>query len=185
MKNLRIIIFLIFSLSFLLPALAFSNDARVDEVKVDWNPAVKVSFLVKDAFTKDIEEAITSGVPTSFTFIVEFNRRRALWFDEHMGKWEFKHTVKYDSLKEDYVVSLDEAEKVIRTKDFNEMKKLMVTGDSIVISPAEPLKAGKEYECRIKAELQTIKLPFLLDYALFFVKFWDFETSWYTYRFTP
>ncbi len=184
LKNLRTIICLLFSLLLFAPAAAFSDDASVDGLKVDLNPAVKISFLVKDAFTKDIEEAISSGIPTSFTFIVEFNRINDFWFNDHLGKWVFRHTVKYDSLKEEYVVNLGESEKVIRTNDFNEMKKLMATGDSINLSSMEPLKTGREYECRVRAEFHAIKLPFLLDYMLFFVKFWYFETNWHTYRFT-
>jgi uncharacterized protein DUF4390 len=167
----------------LAPVAAFSNDAGIEGLKVDMTAPARVSFLVKDAFTKDIEVAISSGIPTSFTFFVEFNRVKDFWFNEHLGKWVFRHTVKYDSLKEEYVVILDESESVIRTKDFNEMKRLMSSCDSINLAPMEPLKTGR-YECRVRAELHTIKLPLFLNYMLFFVKYWDLETNWYTYRFT-
>ncbi len=182
-KNLRTVISLFFLMLLLAPVAAFSNDASIEGLKVDMAPPARVSFLVKDAFTKDIEDAISSGIPTSFTFFVEFNRVKDFWFNERLGKWVFRHTVKYDSLKEEYVVNLDESENVIRTKDFNEMKRLMVTGDSINLTPIAPLEAG-EYEWRVKAELHAIKLPFLLNYMLFFVKYWDFETNWYIYGFT-
>jgi len=166
----------------LAPAVAFSNDASIEGLKVDTSQPARVTFLVKDAFTKEMEDAISSGIPTSFTFFVEFNRVKDFWFNEHLGKWVFKHTVKYDSLKEEYVVFLAESDNVIRTKDFNEMKRLMSYGDSINLTPMEPLKAGR-YEFRVKAELNAIKLPFLLNNVLFFVKHRYLETNWYTYRF--
>ncbi len=168
----------------IVPAVAFPADAGIEDVKIGLNPPVQISFIVKNAFTKDIEEAISSGIPVSFTFIVECRKIRRFWFDGYLGRWVFKHTVKYDSLKEDYVISLDESKKVIRTRDLNEMEKLMATGDSIALTPVEPLKAGRQYECRVKAELYPVKMPFLFNYVRFFSKFWDIDTSWYTYRFT-
>ncbi|MFQ5736404.1 MAG: DUF4390 domain-containing protein, partial [Thermodesulfobacteriota bacterium] len=143
------------------------------------------SFHVEDAFTGDIEEAIRSGIPTSFTFIIELNRVKGFWFDETVGTWEFKHTVKYDTFKDEYVIRLDEAGGAqTRTKDFAGMKRIMVTGDAIAITPAH-LVDGAEYEVRIKAELHTIELPSPLNYMFFFVKLFDFETGWYSYRFSP
>ena len=72
----------------------------------------------------------------------------------------------------------------IRTKDISEMKRLMTTGEAIVLKPAGPLVKGAKYEVRIKAELKSVRLPFRLDYVLFFVRLLDFETPWHTYRFT-
>lgn len=185
-----LIIYLLISLTLLAPSAAYCADssagASIDEVSVTGRADLKVSFVVKDAFTKDIEEAIKSGIPTSFTFIMELNRINTVWLNENLGGREFKHTVKYDSLKEEYELSLDETgERGIRTKDFNEMKRLMVTGSSVPLTPEKPLISGQVYEVRIMAELRTIELPFLLDYMLFFVKLWDFKTDWYTYRFSP
>lgn len=165
--------------------IGYCSEPLIDEVAVSTDPALRVSFAVKEAFTKDIEEAIKSGAPTSFTYKVELNRINPAWFNEDVGRWEFRHTVKYDTLKEEYEVTLDETgSEATRTKDINEMKKLMATGSSIPLETSKPLSKGGQYEVRLKAELHTIKLPFLLDYVLFFVKFWDFETGWFTYRFS-
>lgn len=164
------------------------EDPRIDEIVVSRSPSLAVSFQVKDAFTKEIEEAVKSGIPTSFTFIIELNRLNSIWFNDRIGKREFKHTVKYDTLKEEYEVTLEESQdKPVKTKDFNEMKKLMTTGVSVAITPEKPLLNGNgsEYEFRVMAELRASELPFLLNYMFFFVKIWDFKTGWYTYRFTP
>lgn len=168
------------------PVKAYSEEiARIDEVSVQ-KSQLKVSFAVKGAFNKEIEEAIKSGMPTSFTFLVEVDKVSSAWFNEEAGNLEFKHTVKYDTLKEEYEIKFDEAgDKPVRTKDFNEMKRLMTTVSGVLIATKKPFVPGEEHEIRIMAELHTIKLPFLLNYMLFFVKLWDFETGWYTYRFTP
>ncbi|MBI5903779.1 MAG: DUF4390 domain-containing protein [Deltaproteobacteria bacterium] len=167
------------------PAVSFCEDARIDEVVVSAPPALKVSFKVKDAFTPDIEEAVRSGIPTSFNFIIELDRVRPLFFNETAGTWVFRHTVKYDSLKDEYEVSLDEADGgAVRTKDFREMQRLMTTCSSIPLIPGSLLSRGGGYELRIMAQLRTAELPFMLDYVLFFIRFRDFKTDWYTYRFT-
>lgn len=181
----KIFISLILLLVLAGPLRGLSAGAEIDSVKVVDHPGLFVSFVVKDAFTEKIDEAIKSGVPTSFNFLIELERVRGLWFDKELESWEFKHTVKYDTLKEEYEVTLGETGgTVIRTADINEMKRVMTSGDSVRLVLSRPMVEGKEYRLSIKAELRTVKLPFFLDYVLFFVKLWDFETDWYNVRFT-
>jgi hypothetical protein len=158
-------------------------DARIDDLVITDSPAFAVSFAVKNAFTKEIEEAIKSGVPTSFKFIIKLSAVNSLWFNDEIAIKEFKHTVKYDTLKEEYEVTLDENGAPVRTKDFNEMKTAMTTVSVLPIETLPELSKGAVYELKLMAELRTVKLPFLLDYMLFFVKFWDFDTGWHTHRF--
>ncbi|MCK5235976.1 MAG: DUF4390 domain-containing protein, partial [Deltaproteobacteria bacterium] len=130
-----------------------------------------------------IEEAINSGMPTIFTFKVKMYGVKRFWPDDKIGTWRFNHTVKYDSLLEEYTVTLQESGEIIKTKDFNEMKKLMSTVSDMNISPMPKLVAGKSYRIKVKAELDPVKLPFHLDYLMFFVKLWDFETEWFDHGF--
>ena len=182
----KTIVFLVLLFSLLVPARGDAAGARIDKIMVRWTQGpLSVSFSVKDAFNEEIEEAILSGIPTSFTFFVKLDRVRGLWFDEGVGSWEFRHTVKYDTLKEEYEITLDEGGKsVVRTKDFNEMKRIMATGSSIAITPAT-LAPGASYEVSIKAQMHAIELPSPLNYLFFFMTIFDFETSWHTYSFSP
>ena len=182
----KLIILLITVSSLLLPGAARSEDATIADVVVSRTPALAITFSVQGAFTKEMDEAIQSGIPTTFNFVVEVDRVRGAWFDETLSVTRFSHSVKYDSLKEEYEISIDEmGEKSIRTKDPKEMKALMSVVTSVDIKSEEPLVKGEQYEFRVKAELRTMDLPFLLNYLLFFVKLWDFETGWYSYTYTP
>ena len=178
-KYLTIIALLIIVLS---SSIATAKEARVDKLFVSKKPNLNLSFVISDAFKPEIEEGIKSGIPTTFTFYVELHRVRRMWPDKTVEKWTFNHTVKYDTLKEEYEVTLNELDEVIRTKDFTEMKRLMVTGEAIKLKTDKPLKAGSRHTLRMMAQMDTVKLPFLLRHMLFFVKFWDFETDWYIYR---
>ncbi|MBI5875476.1 MAG: DUF4390 domain-containing protein [Deltaproteobacteria bacterium] len=157
----------------------------VDKVVIINNPdASQVSFEIKNAFTKEIEEGIKSGIPTTFTFFVELYRKQGLWFDETLANMTFRHTVRYDNLKEEYEILLEEQpQNVIRVKEIGQAKKIMASSDNIIVKSA--LKKGETYQLRIKATLDPVSLPFPLNYMLFFVSFWSYETAWYEKEFTP
>ena len=170
--------------AFMATAASAVEVARIDDVTVSRDP-VKASFSVKGAFTKEIEEAVMSGMPTTFNFIVEFSRVNSIFPDDLLVRRDFHHTVKYDSLKDDYEMTFEETGEKVRTKDFAEMKRLMSSVTSLPLAGDSRIAAGSKYEIRIMAELDPVELPMVLNYMLFFVKFWDFETEWYVYTLTP
>lgn len=178
--------------------MAYSMDAMVDKVVVINNPEdIQMSFEIKNAFTKEIEEGIKSGIPTSFTFFVELYRKRGLWFNEQLNSMTFKHTVKYDTLKEEYEIVLDEkplgsdfgepkqslGRVPIRVKEIEQAKEIMASADNITMKLVSALQKGEQYQLRIKATLDAVNLPFPLNYMLFFVSFWNYETGWYEKEF--
>lgn len=164
---------------------AYSMDAMVDKVVIINNPDnTQISFEIKNAFTKEIEEGIKSGMPTSFTFFVELYRKQGIWFDELLVEQVFKHTVKYDTLKEEYEIVLEEKpQNSIRVKEIEQAKKIMADSENIIIPHPSTLKKEEQYQLRIRATLDAIDLPFPLNYMLFFVSFWNYETDWYEKEF--
>ncbi|VAV85298.1 hypothetical protein MNBD_DELTA01-1213 [hydrothermal vent metagenome] len=184
MKRLAFTVITVLLLAFSSSAFA-SGQARIEGVSIDYSTNLKASFVVNGAFSRGIEEAIASGMPTSFTFRVKlYHNKGFFWPDKHLGSWKFNHTVKYDLLKEEYEVTLEERNYTEKTKDPARMRKLMVSGDQIIISPLPALVPGRTYELMIKAELNTVDLPLFLDNVFFFVKLWDFKTGWKVYRFS-
>lgn len=186
-NTIKIALFLCVALlltHFLPSSVGAADKALLEDVVVVRDEGLKVSFVVRDAINEDIKEAIESGISTSFTFIIKLKRERRFWRDKSVEKWTFNHTVKYDNLKDEYEVYLEETGKKKVVKDFNEMVELMVTGKNIHLAQIPDFKDGAKYILRIKAQLDTVKLPLHLDYILLFVKLWDFETPWYTYKIT-
>lgn len=190
MKNIILTSFyLLAALVLFAPDVCLSaDDPSITGLSVSDTDGLKVSFSVMDAFTKEMEDALKSGLPIAFTFNVELDRVRSVWIDEGLGAWEFRHVVRYDTLKDEYVVSQGgvngNGESGVRTKDFNEMKKIMSALTGARITPAKTLIAGESYELRAKATLKAVTLPFFLDHVLFFVKAWNLETDWFSYRFS-
>lgn len=159
-----------------------TNPAVDKVVIINNSDASQISFEIKNAFTKEIEEGIKSGIPTTFTFFVELYQKRGLWFDETAADMTFRHTVRYDNLKQEYEILLEEQpQSAMRVKEIGQAKKIMASSDNIVVKPA--LKKGEAYQLRIKATLDPVSLPFPLNYMLFFVSFWNYETDWYEKEF--
>jgi hypothetical protein len=178
----KLIAILIISV-WLLPAVALAQVASINNFALS-KPPLKVSFQVDGAFSRDIEEAIQSGLPTSFNFMIKLEKLNTVFPNEKVGSWEFSHTVKYDSFRDEYELTLDETGgKPFKVTDPQEMKRLMASCINVSVEPAH-LVAGENYRLRVKAELDSVDLPFLLNYVFFFLEAFDFETEWLDYAFT-
>ena len=159
-----------------------AKEARLSDIIVtNTRDYLLVYFSVTDCFTDEMNKAILNGIPTKFTFFVKLHEEKSGWFDQKLADINLTHTIEYNTLKNEFKLSLAEQNtKVVTTKDFDEAKKLMSEVVALQISRLNKLKRGSQYKLRIKAELDKIELPFYLDYVLFFLSLWDFETDWYS-----
>jgi len=177
---------LLICIVFLMPhAMAIAQDAKLENIIVtNTRDDLLIYLTVEGAFREKMETAISSGVPTSFSFFVNLYQTRGFWFDKEISELKLLHTIKYDNLKNEYTVmrSWDgDHQRVV--KSFEEAKKLMAEIDSLKVVALNRLEKGARYQIRTKAQLSKLTLPFYLHYVLFFVSLWDFETDWYTIDF--
>ncbi len=143
-----------------------------------------VFFDIKGCFTREMEEAILNGMPTTFTIVIRLYRTRSFWFDASIASITLEHTIKYDSLKNEFRVTRSEEDDTkLVVKDFEAAKKAMAEIRNIRVIPLKELQERGKYQLRVKAELEKVRLPLYLHYVLFFVSLWDFETDWYTVDF--
>jgi hypothetical protein len=143
-----------------------------------------VFFDIKGCFTREMEEAILNGIPTTFTIVIKLYRTRVLWFDASIASIKLEHTIKYDSLKTEFRVTRSEEDDTeLVVKDFEAAKKAMAEIRNIRVVSLKELQERGKYQLRVKAELEKVRLPLYLHYVLFFVSLWDFETDWYTVDF--
>ena len=173
------------ALFLILQSTAFAEEAVLTNIIVtNTRDDLLVYLSVKGAFREEMEKAILSGVPATFSFLVDLYLVRNLWLDRKITDLNVTHTIKYDNLKKEFSITRSwEDNKPRVTQSFQEARKLMTEVDGIKVVPLKWLEAGKQYQIRSKAELSEITLPFYLHYVLFFVSLWDFETDWYTIDF--
>lgn len=185
--NIIIIMALVFQLVF--GAVAQAEDAFIRKLVItNSDENVVCYFNLEGAFTKSIVEAIDNGISTTFTFLIKLRSVKTIWFDSSIADIKVYRTIKYDSLKKQYVVtqrvSNGEDEELKRTGSFVEAKKAVNDFKNVFVVESQKLKTGDRYELRVKAELEKVILPFYLEYILIFVSVWDFETDWYVEEFT-
>ena len=179
-QNIWLIGGIAFLLIWLFPLSAFCQKASIKEVTVrGTNGGWKVNFDVENCFTEKMEEAIQSGIRTTFTFYIHLYLKRGWWKDRKMASVEFRHTIQYHPIQKIYQVALEENSSSLNTSSLEEAKTLMSKVKDLKIGPSSPLVPKVPTYFRIKAELDPVKLPLRLDYLFFFVSLWDFETDWY------
>jgi hypothetical protein len=181
----RITSILLIVLFVLLQTSAMAQNAQLNNIIVTNTRDDLLLYLsVEGAFREKTEAAITSGVPATFSFFINLYRTRSFWLDKSIAEITVTHTIKFNPLKKQYIITRSwEDDKPIILDSFEEAKKLMTEVDSLKIIPLDQIEKGKRYQIRAKAELNKLTLPFYLHYVLFFVALWDFETDWYTIDF--
>jgi len=181
LKSLMLV--MIFWVAGALPAMA--KEAYLsDFVVTNTRDHLLVYFAVNNCFTPEMNNAIESGIETTFTFLVQLHEKRDLIWDKKIADVEVNHSIKYDSLKKIYSVRFSEgSNREVTARTFEEAKKLMSEVAALEIVPMHQLKKGKRYQIQMMAQLDKIRLPFYLHYVLFFLSLWDFETDWYAVDF--
>ena len=174
-----LIIFLLFCIA---PKPSLAEEARLSDIIVtNTREHLLVYFNVRDCFTGEMNKAILNGISTKFTFVVKLYEVRNAWFDHKLADIKLPHNIEYNTLKNEFSLFLPEQnDKNVKTKDFDEAKKLMAEVVALEVAKLDKLKRGLHYQLRMKAELDKIELPFYLNYVFFFLSLWDFETDWYS-----
>jgi hypothetical protein len=166
--------------AWIFPLPAFCESASIIDVNVKGADRVwMVSFDIENCFTEKMEEAIQSGIQTTFTFYVHLYQKRSWWRDRKMAFREIHHTVQFDPIQKVYQVTLEEKHSKLIVPSMEEAKRLMSKMEELEIRTNSPLQLGIPAYLRIKAELDPVRLPLHLEYLFFFVSLWDFKTDWH------
>ena len=170
----------------ILPNTGFAQEAVLSNMSIANTRDHLLLYLnVTGAFTDEVEKAILSGVPTTFSFLVVLNRERSLWVDEKIVETTVHHTIKYNNLKKEFVVSKSWEDSIsVTTQSFEEAKELMSKIEGLSIVSLGNLTKGATYTIKARAELEKLTLPLYLHYILFFASLWDFKTDWQYVDFT-
>lgn len=186
--NRKIIIIVILTALPLAWETAFADeddDARLSNLVVtNTHDDLVVYLSVEGAFTDKMKKAVLSGVPATFSYFVTLQRVRNFWFDKEIADLAVTHTIKYHTLKKEFIIKRSwEGGKQHVAKSFEEARRLMTRVDGLKVVSVSELDKGRQYQIQAKAKLDKLTLPLYLHYIIFFVSMWDFETDWYTIDF--
>jgi hypothetical protein len=163
-----------------------SQTALVSDVQlINTRDNLLVYFKIENAFTDKINEAVLKGVPASFSFYIKLDQVTKNLIDNEVSDFKIKSTLKYNTLKKEFVVTRDwKNEKPLITDSFEKAKKIMTQINNLDVTKLVNLIKGEKYELELKAKLDKVTLPLHLHYIFFFVSYWDFETDWHVVKFT-
>ncbi len=165
---------------------ATRQDVQFTDITITTSTSHLLLFAVlKNNENRDLIQALHSGIPMQFTFLIELYRIKDNWPDEELITMEFTHTLKYDTLKENY--QLERTEQKNRKFTFESLEEAMEMMNDInglKVIELIRLQPDASYELRMKAELYKKTLPMNLHYLIPFISMWDLETDWFTIEFT-
>ncbi|NKE69413.1 DUF4390 domain-containing protein [Candidatus Manganitrophus noduliformans] len=149
----------------------------VTEVK---NQEIVVTAELVDGFNREIIRDIHDGIPKDFYYYLLLKRKQKNWFDEEILAKTIRYTVKYDTLKKKYAVVQREGERTVENTvdDLETMKRIVSKIDQVKLAPVSVLKSRNRYYVSVKSQMKAAKLPFYVDYFLFFIPFLEIDTPW-------
>jgi hypothetical protein len=165
-----------------LSAVAFpARDPHIEELSAVANgPAISVHFTLADAFHSDeTTQTLQSGLPTSFTYVVEIFRDRPNWFDEGVGRSRIEVIATFNSVTREYLLNYRRDRRLVRSETFSDveaLEKRMTTIDEpdlFDIGQRRPYKI----KVRVKADLRRGWLLYLIP--------WEVSTRWREVRLRP
>jgi len=135
----------------------------------------RVAFLLENAFTPEMVEALKSGIEISFRVEVRVRRIYRNWFDQTVGAVRFSRSVRYDVLSRVYHLSGGGAEEHL-PDIFSALAAMTRYEVAVPLSVgAEP---GKRYGASVRVRLDRVGLSEPLRSLFFFSSLWDVETDW-------
>lgn len=144
------------------------------------NQEIVVTAELMDGFNRGIINDIQDGIPKDFYYYLLLKRKQKNWFDEEILAKTIRYTVKYDTLKKKYAIVQRDGERVVENTvdDLETMKRLVSKIDHVKLAPVSFLKSRHRYYVSVKSQMKAAKLPFYVDYFLFFIPFLELDTPW-------
>ena len=115
--------------------------------------SILVSFSTSRAVTPAVEQAIASGLPTTFTYDVELRRPSMFWFDKLVDSARIAVTVRFEPLTRRYHVTLLQDGRVAeeRTTDHVEdMRRWVSVFDRLPLFTTRELQEHTDYDVRVR-----------------------------------
>ncbi len=180
------------SLFILSATLSYSNPkpkqkriVTIEELTATTSEKYLILFAtLKNSFTSEMIEILHSGIPLHFTFYIELNKIAEKIPDEQITALTLQHTMTFDTLKENYKVTIEEEKN--KTHSFRyllEAQRAINEINGAKVIKLSQLIPDNHYKLKIRAELYRKTLPMSLHNVLPFFSWWDVKTEWHIIEF--
>jgi hypothetical protein len=134
---------------------------------------VSVRFQMANAFHDDeMVQGLQSGVPTSFSYVVEIFRDRPNWFDEDIDRALIEVICTFNSLTREYLLNYRRDKKLVRSETFTDLVEL--ERRMTVIEERDLFEIGSRKEYKLKVR---VKADLTRGYLMYVIP-WSQSTRW-------
>ncbi|WP_367360303.1 DUF4390 domain-containing protein [Syntrophus buswellii] len=154
------------------------DEMKIKDVLVTNDQTNVLVYARLSHFPPDIEKAILAGVSTTFSFKIEFYRKKKHWFDERLAQLEIIKNIKYDQAKKKFYVTSTFPQTAEAFQEFAMARLAVAEINGIPVVNMKNLSRDQDYYARIKLAWENYRLPFYAEFLRIFLSFRDFETDW-------
>ena len=130
---------------------------------------VSVRFTLEDVFRNgEMVEALQSGLPTTFTYVIEIFRDRPNWFDDGVAAARVEVITSYNSVTREYLLNYRRDRKLVRSETFTDLPALMQRMTTIEEPELFDIGRRKPYKLkvRVKADLMRSTVMYVIPWAV-------------------
>lgn len=137
------------------------------------NGKVSVRFsLVNGLANGEMVEALESGLPTSFTYIVQIFRDRPNWFDDNVARVRIEVICTFNSVTREYLLNYRREGKLVRSETFTDFPTLVARMTNI--EERDLFEIGRRRHFKLKVR---VKADLMRGWLLYVVP-WEVSTRW-------
>jgi hypothetical protein len=165
---------LLFTFALTLAAAAASAEPKIENLTaVATEGRVSVRFNLANAFQggKTVQ-ALQSGLPTSFTYVVEIFRDRPNWFDEGIARSRIEVIATFNSVTREYLLNYRRDRKLVRSETLTDLETLEKRMTEIDEPSLFEIGERRPYKLKVR-----VKADFERGFLLYVVP-WQISTHW-------
>lgn len=164
----------------LLAGSALAADAKIEELTASASGGkVSVQFTLTNAFAREETiQALQSGMPTAFTYIIEIYRARPNWFDEGIGRSRIEIIATFNSVTREYLMNYRRDRRLVRSETFSDLATLQHRMTTINEADLFDIGNRRPYKLRVRAKADLMR-----GWFLYFVPY-EVSTRWRDVRVT-
>ena len=119
------------TLSFLLAPAAWAAGEKIQNLSATAvGSSISVRFEMAHAFDdQERVQALESGLPTSFTYVVEVFRDRPNWLDEGIGRSRIEVVTTFNSVTREYLLNYRRDRRLVRSETFSDRAALQARSE--------------------------------------------------------
>lgn len=165
-------------LCYLLGTALFAADPKIDKLAATAaNGKVSVHFSLAHAFDRpQTIQGLQSGVPTSFTYVIEIYRDRPNWFDEGIDRSRIEVIATFNSVTREYLMNYRRDRRLVRSETFSDPAILQQRMTTIDEPELFDIGSRRPYKLKVRAKADLMR-----DWLLYFIPR-EMSTRWRSTR---